>query len=216
MANSVFIGLRDNSFVCKKDDNNPLVFTFEDIENRPHIPFYHQIWDDSEKHIKHFKYFVKNELNDFTIVSKLRKGRAFVAMPDDAISVEEQIVKEFLSQCGFREVTLISECMLLSRDYDAYVAVSFTCRMIVLSLIKEGNIIEQQYLINNNYSSKELKSYIEKLINNKEFERIPIFFNNTKIQEYKQLGTFVELESMLENYMYIIRNNKDLKQFLKG
>ena len=202
-TNSVFVILRNNSFICKKaDHNHSHIFRFDDFENMPNVPFYHQIWNDSAKYMKLYKDFNKNELMNSSIMSGLIKSRIYLAIPDDAIEVDRRMVQEFLLSCGSKIVNVTPECMLVSRQDDAYVAVSFTCRMIVLSYIKAGNIAHQQYLKSHNYSFDELKSQISKLLNNREFGKLPVYLNGEKKDHYNQLGCYVDQESILENYIY--------------
>jgi len=92
--------------------------------------------------------------------------------------------------------------MLVSRQDDTCVAVSFTCRMIILSYIKAGNIAHQQYLERNDYLVDELKGHISKLLYNQEFGKLPVYLNGEKKDQYSQLGCFVDPESILENYIF--------------
>ena len=203
-TNSVFIILRNNSFICKKADHKRShVFRFDDIENMPNVPFYHQIWNNSAKYINLYKRFYKNELMNNSIMSGLIKSHTYLAIPDDAIEVDRRMVQEFLSSCGSKIVNVTPECMLVSRQDDTYVTVSFTCRMIVLSYIKAGNIAHQQYLESNNYSVDELKSQISNLLNNREFGKLPVYINGEKKNHYSQLGGFVDQDSILENYILL-------------
>jgi len=203
-TNSVFIILRNNSFICKKADHNrSQVFTFDDIVNMPNIPFYHEIWNDSAKYMKLYKHFYKNELMNNSIMSGLKKSHTYLAIPDDAVEVDRRMVQEFLLSCGSKIVNVTPECRLVSQQDDTYVAVSFTCRMIVLSYIKAGNIAHQQYLESNNYSLDELKSQINKLLNNREFGKLPVYLNGEIKDHFSQLGCYVDPESILDNYIFI-------------
>ncbi|MEL7567723.1 MAG: hypothetical protein AAGU27_22990 [Dehalobacterium sp.] len=201
-ASSVFLILRDNSFICKKtDDSRSFVFKFNDIKNMPNVPFYHQIWNDSAKYIKLYKNFYKNEVMYNSIISSFLKYHAYVAIPDDALEVDRKIVIEFLLQCGSKSVRVTPECMLIGRHDDAYIVLSRTSRMIVLSYVLDGKVAHQQYLERNDYSVEELKSYISMLLNNRELGKIPVYLNGEKMDQYSGLGFFVEPESILENYI---------------
>ena len=135
-------------------------------------------------------------------MSGLIKSHTYLAIPDDAVEVDRRMVQEFLSSCGSKIVNVTPECMLVSRQDDTYVAVSFTCRMIVLSYIKAGNIAHQQHLERNNYSFDELKSQISKLLKKREIGKLPVYLNGEKKDNYSQLGCFIDHESILENYIF--------------
>ena len=204
--NSVFIILRNNSFICKKpDDKCSHVFKLDDIENIPNVPFYHHIWNDSAKYVKLYKNFDKNELMNNSLMSGLIKSHIYLAIPDDALEVDSRMIQEFLMKCGSKIVNVTPECMLVSRQDDTYVAVSFTCRMIILSYIKAGNIAHQQYLERNDYSFDELKGHISKLLYNQEIGKLPVYLNGEIKDQYSQLGCFVDPESILENYIFTER-----------
>ena len=203
--NSVFIIMRNNSFLCRRADSiSPVVYKFHDIQNLPNVPFYFHLWDNFMKYKREFGRFFRNELIGNPMMAWLIKNHSYLAIPDDMLESEKRIAIEFLMQCGSRKVDVMQECLLLAPQADKYVAVSRTCRMMVLSYIESGNIVNRSILENKEYSAKMLKHYIHELLGCQESDFVPVYLNGNDLQDYSELGLIVDPKTILNHYIDIM------------
>lgn len=211
--NFYFIALRNNCFICKRADHEgPFVFRFEGILNMPNVPFYHHIYNDEfADYFRLFKEFCRNDLFNDSLLSKIIKPDTYLALPDDALEVDRRIVKEYLLTCGSRNVTIASECALLAPPAGTYLALAYTARMIVLTLMTDGQIMQQKYLEKKAYPVEELRDIIRAFVNYRDFSQIPVYLTGESIKPYSGLGTAVEAEAILDNYISLIKNQIPLQ-----
>lgn len=90
-----------------------------------------------------------------------------------------------------------SECAFVAPDEQKkYVCVSKTCRMIILTYMKDKKIFKQKFIEDKSYTNEELKELICDLC--EERVDIPkIFLNGEKLSAYSDLGKVVEHEEIL-------------------
>ncbi|NLM20905.1 MAG: hypothetical protein GX207_04055 [Peptococcaceae bacterium] len=202
MSSPIFVILRNNSFICRMADSlSPLTFRFREIPDLPNIPFYHHIWSEFIKYKKEFSKFFREELIGKSWAGMLLKSQAYVAVPDDMLEFEKALTTEFFMQTCSRKVDTKPECLLLAPQEGEYIAVSRTCRMVIISHIQAGNIEDRLYLENKEYTVEELKMFIAGLLDGRNGVDLPIYLNGEGLELYSSLGSLVEPRTILQNYI---------------
>jgi len=171
----------------------------------PNIPFYHHIWSDFIKYKRSFSKFFRNELIGKSWAGMILKSNTYVAIPDDMLEFEKALTTEFFMQTCSRKVYLKPECLLLAPQEEDYISISRTCRMTILSYIQAGDIEERLYLANEDYSIEEIEMYIAELLAGREWKGLPIYLNGEDLEQYQELGTWIEPKNILKNYINLIR-----------
>lgn len=200
-SNSIFIMARDNHLLCRKaNDREIYAWKMECLDNIPNIPFYYHLWDNSETNSKNLRAFLTGIVSD-RWYAEIIKPKVFLALPDDAVLVDQRVLMEFLMQSSARQVISVKECMLLNTAVSNYVSVTKTCRMTALHYIKNGLIQGSRYLENQEYSVDEILSKIKYLHRDCEYKELPVFLNGDNLSRYKELGEVVSVETLLDNFM---------------
>ncbi|NLL51623.1 MAG: hypothetical protein GX248_02835 [Peptococcaceae bacterium] len=206
MISPVYVIFRNNSFICRMADSlSPSTFRFREIPDLPNIPFYHHIWSEFLKYKKTFSKFFRDELTGKSWAGMILKSHAYVAVPDDMLEFEKVLTIEFFMQTCSRKVDVKPECLLLAPQLEEYIAVSRTCRMLVISHIHAGSIKGRLYLENNEYTVEELKTFIAELLDDRDRADLPIFLNGEDLEQYLSLGTLIEPRIILQNYINLKR-----------
>lgn len=201
MKVNIYLIARNNGFICRKsDDPQPYIFKFDGIVNQPNIPFYYHLFE-SDKYINDFISF-KKQMFKGNLASNILRPKLFIAVPDDAAFVDRHIFEEFFYKFSAKETYIIKECMLLSKS-DSYIAISQTCRMIVLSYIKEKTVKNTLYIENKEYSAEEMKLKINALFTEYEYGNLPVMLNGDNLIKYSEIGELVSPETLLNNYIEI-------------
>lgn len=204
MKQSIYVIARDNAFLCRTpNDPQPLRFPISGIKDMPNIPFYHYLWDDREKNCRDFAEF-KSRLFGENPVSKIFKPAVFLALPEDSIEVDKQALIEFFMLCGARMVQSMPECLLLS-DTAEYAAITCTCRMTVLRLVRQKAVVQTRYLENRVYPEDEMKQKLGDLFPTGDCAGLQILLNGEIPDSYRKLGEPVTSEAMLERFIEVTR-----------
>lgn len=207
---------RDNVIYVKTDANDKTVeYSLDNLTTYPNVPFYHYIFDD-EKIIKELNLSIKNILNNGSNFKQLLLGSmAFIIMPDDVTDIERRALDELGKMLGFKEVILASECALTaSYEEQNFISISRTCRMTILTYMKNKCVYKQKFIENKNYTSKELLSAVREL--NDGFDVTPnIYLNGTHLSEYRDIGTVVDSPELLEKIKIVSHTVDFKKEFRK-
>ena len=204
MKNSLYILARDDSLICRTpDDPQVRRFLISGIKQMPNIPFHHYLWDDPEKSSRDFSEFRRQLLGNH-LVSKIVKPTVFLVLPEDFSEVDKRALIEFCMFCGAHTVHVMPECLLLS-DAAEYVAITRTCRMTVLCLVRQKDIVQTRYLENREYSEDDMKREIGGLFASGDWGGLPVLLNGEIPDSYRRLGETVPPEAILERFVEVTR-----------
>jgi len=206
MKNRFIVILRDNKMLFKiNDQSNVIEYSFTDLKAYPNIPFYINIFE-SENIRKSIKPIVYENLN--TLSEKIFKPEVFVLVDDDTMGIEKRAIEEFiLISLAPRKVAIIEQCLLLApNDIEKYIAVSISCRLIILSYIKNRDVLAQKFIDNKACSVEELKELIRNLHDDCESNKLDIYLNGTHLKKYSQLGKVIDTYELFDNAQKILSN----------
>lgn len=201
-----FIVLRNEKFIIKKDNSlNLMECSFDNLITYPNVPFHLNLWQNDNRHINTLKNFLKNDI--FT-KSRFSSKEITIAVPDDSQSIELRAIEEFLLiSSSPRNVNLVFECTLMNPENPTYVCISKTCRMFVISYIKNGAITAQRFLDKKDYEIDEIQNIIYALHDDCRMNIINIYLNGANLDKYSSFGTFISYERILDNLTLAQKSN---------
>lgn len=202
MINKYFVLLRDNKILIKiNNHDNTLEYELTKLKEYPYVPSYINIFEHITKYdlVKKIRPLIKDNLK--TITEKLLKPDVFIVCEDDTIGSEKKILIDFSSILfNPRNKFLANQCTFLSpKDITDYIAVSRSCRMFILSYVKDRDIVTQKHLHLKDYSVDELKNLIYNLHDDCRYHNLKIFLNGSHLQNYSELGKIVTQYELLNN-----------------
>jgi len=207
MKNRFFVILRDNKMLININDQSNLVeYSFTDLETYPNIPFYINIFETNNIR-KNLKPMVYENLN--TLSEKIFKPEVFVLVDDDTMGIEKRAIEEFiLISLAPKKVAMVEQCLLLSpTGIEQYISVSKSCRLIILSYIKNRDILAQKFIENKDYSVEELIKLIRTLHDDCKFNKLDIYLNGTHLKKYSEIGKVIDIYELLNNTQKLLLNS---------
>ncbi|MCM1991284.1 hypothetical protein [Oceanirhabdus seepicola] len=207
MKNRFFVILRDNKMLININDQSNIVeYSFTDLETYPNIPFYINIFE-TENVRKKIKPIVYENLN--TLSEKIFKPEVFVLVDDDTMGTEKRAIEEFiLLSLAPKKVAIVPQCLLLApKDIEKYIAVSKSCRLIILSYIKNRKVLAQKFIDNKEYSVEELKELIRNLHDECKLNKLNIYLNGTHLKKYAEIGKVIDIYELLNNTQNLLLNS---------
>ena len=210
MKNIYVVLFRENKLIVKnKNEENTLEYSFKDIVSYPNVPFYSNLFQSKIDTKVIYKY-MKNNLKNYKLNNLFIKASIFVLTPDDVTEVDKRAISEFIS------MTFKPKRVLLGMEYgftapmeeQNYVSIYRSCRMFVLSYIKNKNIEVQKFLENKDYSIEELRGFIYNLHEDCTNNNLNVYLNGQDIEKYYLVGKIVLKKELFENILSILSTNK--------
>ncbi|WBW95066.1 hypothetical protein [Oceanirhabdus sp. W0125-5] len=206
MRDKLFIVLRDNKMIVKVNNEDKLIeYHFNTLTSYPNIPFYVNIFELGSI-FKEIKCEVLSKIR--SNVKRFLKPEIFVLIDDDAMGIEKRAIIEFISiTFSPKETFLVEQSAVLSPfDTKEYISISKTCRLFVVSYIKDRKVIAQKFIDNKELLVDELKELIKELHNDCRYKKMEIFLNGIHLKNYTEIGQLVEINELLTNAQKILMN----------
>jgi hypothetical protein len=199
---------RDDKVYIKSSKSSKVAeYTIEDAITYPNVPLYFNIFTN-EKIIKNIKMFIKKNTDINSFMQGIFGKEVFLLMPDDVTSVtdiERLAFAEFAKRLvGGKTAFLASECAFVAPfEEKQHICISKTCRMMILTYIKDKNIFKQKFIENKEYSSDELYANIIELYGST--AGIPrIYLNGANLSQYSDLGIKINSLDLINNFSNIL------------
>lgn len=187
--------VQNNQFIFKVKDEPPFVLWFGGFKSKHYRPFYQYIEDEKP-----------GEVLPLALSPQNSEGEKInVLMCDDALQMDFRKIRNFLKdKLGYEQVNMTYQSLYLSRTVKKYVALTKTCRCIVIKYIKNGRLIGDSYLPLS-LEKEEIKEEIKQLHKDILSEKLPIFIIDMQedIKEIEDLGVLIHSSQILENYEYM-------------
>lgn len=204
MKNRFFVILRDKKMIFKINDQSDIIeYAFTDLETYPNIPFYINIFE-TENIRKSIKPKVYENLN--TISEKVLRPEIIVLLDDDTMGIERRAIEEFIRiSLSPKNVYFFQQCTLTApNNQNGHIVVSKSCRTLILSYIKDGIVLEQNFYDNKKYTLEELKELIRNLHPDCKFNNFDVYLNGSHLKEYSKIGEVIDVYELLNNAQTIL------------
>lgn len=198
MKNRYYVLLRDNKIFTRINEHKNIIeYTINDIPTYPYVPFYVHIFNINGL-IKSVHPLIKRNL--YSLKEKFFKPEVFVIIDDDTVGFEYNAIQDF-AMIAFKakKVYLASQYRFVTPvNNKPYICVSKSCRMFVLSYLKNGELSAQRFLPSSDYTIEELNEYIRCLHPDCKSGNINIYLNGSALSKYSSLGTLVDKYKLLD------------------
>lgn len=180
----------DAIHIWKQKENATGIIPLEPFMDIPHIPKFHAVWDGAN---------YSQKLNRaMGGVLRIRISRILMAIPDDATLIEKQALTEYAIRAGFaasgKRFALCSQSLILNPLAEEYIAVTWTCRCICISLVNSCAAEKRVWL--DISQSAELASEIAELSLYKE---LPVYYPQIEPPPFPlKIGVGLSLEKMAD------------------
>lgn len=198
MKNRYYVLLRNNKIYIRiNKQKNTLEYSIKDIPTYPHVPFYVHLFNAKDA-LKSIRPLIKQNL--YTLKEKLFKPEVFVITDDDTVGFEYTAIEDFIM------VSFMPKSVFLALQYafitpfntTTYVCVSKSCRMFVLSYVKDRELSAQKFLPSYDYTIEELNEYIHNLHPDCKTGNVNIYLNGNDLSKYSSLGSIVDKYRLLD------------------
>ncbi len=202
-----YILFRNDRIYIKTQCNKKFFeFTINNQITYPNVPLYYEVFSN-EKIIKELKTFVRENINK-TFMHQIFAKKVFLLIPDDVTDVTdfERRAFDVLAKrlIGGKRVIMGSECAFVAPfEENEYICISKTCRMMILSYIKDKNIFKQNFIENKEYTNEELYVVISELHGGVECTP-KIYLNGIDLSRYSDLGIIIDSLELINNFEAIL------------
>lgn len=192
----IYIKSNKSSKVAEYSLNNSTIY--------PNVPLYFVIFNN-EMIIKELKMFIRENLDNCnTFMQRIFGKRVFLLIPDD-VTIVTDIERRAFNELGKmlfapKNVILGSECAFVAPfEEKDFICISRTCRMMILSYIKDKKIVKQNFIKNKDYTNEELYDAIRELYNG--IESIPkIYLNGVDLIQYSDIGIVIDSLELINKF----------------
>lgn len=199
MKNKLFIILRNKKMVVKINNQEKLAeYPFTTLKNYPNIPFYVNLFELGPIY-REIKSTVYKNINSFS--KNISKPEIFILLDDDSMGIEKKAIEEFM-QVTFspKKIQVVQQCeVLVPFDTKEFISISKTCRLFVISYLKNRKLIAQKFIDKKELLVDDLKEAIKELHNDCKYKKIEIFLNGIHLKEYSEIGQVIEINELLAN-----------------
>lgn len=195
--------MRNESIYFRLDESKIIKeFRFEQMKKYPNIPSHIFFWDEAGENPSRVGKFLKEQVFQSSwLEDKISSKEMYLLVPDDTQMLEMRALEEFfMLSAKPKKLVTAYECQHLSVDKVSYISIAETCRMLVLTYIKDGGIKNQSFLERKVYETEELRRNIRNLGVEFGIENVPIYLNGEGLNKYNGLGTMVPHEKLLDNF----------------
>lgn len=197
----------DKIYIKSSKSSRVAEYTLMDAIAYPNVPLYFNIFNN-ERVIKDIKLFIRQNTDINSLMKGMFAKNVFLLIPDDVTNItdiERRAFDEFAKMLfGRKTVIFGSECAFVAPfEEKEYICISRTCRMMILSYIKDKNILKQKFIEDREYSIDELYAAIIELYGRT--EEIPkIYLNGVNLSPYSDLGVIIDSLELINNFSTIL------------
>lgn len=205
MRNIYAVLFRDKKLIVKtKNEEEMVQYSLDNAKVYPNVPFYSNLFQDKID-INTVGKCIKDRLKQCKSKIELMKPLVFVLMPDDITDVDKRAIQEFtMVLFKPKEVLLVCECVFSAPvEEQDYICIYKSCRMIVITYVKEKDIKAQKFIENKDYTIDEIKRFIYNLHEDCMFNKLRVYLNGEDVSKYAELGKIVERQELLNNVLSI-------------
>lgn len=175
MAKTIPMIITNSSILVKdKDSDEFKQFNMPSLNPVANIPFYHEFAERIAECQHFFKEFLKGIYG-----KKLSKFILAIIVPDDTTKLESIFINEFFVNSGAcKAVAQMPMCLALQKDEDMYISISKSQRNVIMTYVRNHEIIVKKHYDLNEYDPAQIKHDAEKIHIDTEYNSIPIYVNN--------------------------------------
>ncbi|WP_298844077.1 hypothetical protein [Clostridium sp.] len=196
----IYIKSNISSKVVEYSLNNKMIY--------PNVPLYSAIFND-EKIIKDIRVFIRNNLdNTNTFMQKISGKKLFLLIPDDVTvvtDIERYAFYEFGKTIfGVKDVIIGGECSFVAPlEENNYICISKTCRMMIITYIKDRKPVKQKFIKNRDYTNEEIHIFISELYVGT--GSIPkVYLNGVGLLKYSDIGIVIDSVELINTFGNIV------------
>ena len=179
-------------------------YGLDNIKYYPNIPFHSRLWDEASYSIEVGNFLKNNVFETHSLLDRFSSKEMYILLPDDTQILEQRALEEFFFQAvkKLKKIIASFECHYMSPNHLNYISIAKTCRMFVITYIKDGYIKVQDFLDKKDYEFEELKNYIRDLHMDCRSGNLNIYLNGNDLEKYNSLGTMVSYQNLIDNFIH--------------
>lgn len=202
MAKTIpMIVTNSNILVKDKESNEFKTFNMPSLHPVPNIPFYHEFAEKIAEGQYFFKEFLKNIYG-----KKLSKFILAIIVPDDTTKLESIFINEFFVNSGAcKAVAQMPMALAVSKNDDKYICVSKSQRNVILTYIRDREIVVKKSYDLQDYDPAQIISDAEKIHIDVEYNDVPVFVNNfnQNMDDLFEMGEIISPKSFMKKIAVI-------------
>ncbi|QLY77992.1 hypothetical protein [Clostridium intestinale] len=182
---------------------NVAEYTINDAVSYPNVPLYFNIFNNEDL-IKDMRTFIKDNEDINSLMQGIFAKKVYLLVPDDVTNVtdiEKRAFDEFAKKLlKGKEVIFGSEFAFVTTfEEKDYVCISRTCRMLILTSIKDKKIFKQKFIQDKEYTNDELRALINEVSDGNEY--LPkVYLNGNNLCQYSDIGIHVDKLDIIKNF----------------
>jgi len=202
MAKTIPMIISNSTILVKdKESNEFKTFAMPAINQTPNVPFYHQFAEKIAQGQYYFKEFMKKIYG-----SRLSKYIFAIIVPDDTSKLESIFINEFFVNSGAcKAVAQMRMSQALSKKDDSYISVSKSSRNIILSYVKNNQILVSKYYDDTAANPAQIMADAKIIHIDIEYRDVPVYVNNFNLNmdEFAQMGEVISPRQFMDKIAVI-------------
>lgn len=201
--------IRNDKIYIKSNRSNKIIeYSLNNTTIYPNVPLYSGAFKN-QKIIKDLKMFIRENLdNSKTFMQRISRKKLFLLTPDD-VTVVNDIERYAFYEFGkalfeVKDIIIGSECSFIAPlEEKDYICISRTCRMMIVSYIKDKKIVNQKFIENKEYTNEELCNAIRELYVGS--GSIPkVYLNGSDLLQYSDIGIVIDSIELINTFENIL------------
>ena len=201
--------IRNDKIYIKSNRSRKVVeYSLNNTIIYPNVPLYSAIFKD-EKIIKDLRIFIRDNVdNNNTFMQRMSGKKLFLLTPDDVTvvtDIERYAFYEFGKTIfGVKDIIIGGECSFVAPfEVNNYICISKTCRMMILTYIKDRKTVKQKFIENRDYTNEEIHTFIRELYVGT--GSIPkVYLNGVGLLKYSDIGVVIDSVELINTFGNIV------------